>query len=32
VPACMVYLGAILATFSTWYQVPQRVVAPEGLR
>jgi putative membrane protein len=32
VPACMVYLGAILATFSKWYQVPERVVAPEGSR
>ena len=32
VPACMVYLGAILATFSKWYQVPERVVAPEASR
>ena len=24
VPACMVYLGAILATLSSWYQVPER--------
>jgi len=32
VPACMIYLGAILATFSNWYQVPERVVAPEGSR
>jgi cytochrome c oxidase assembly factor CtaG len=24
VPACMIYLGAILATFSSWYQVPGR--------
>jgi cytochrome c oxidase assembly factor CtaG len=30
VPACMVYLGAILAAFSNWYQVPEQVVAPEG--
>ncbi len=29
VPACMVYLGAILATFSSWYQVPERSVATE---
>jgi cytochrome c oxidase assembly factor CtaG len=32
VPACMVYLGAILATFSSWYQVPEPVVVPEGSR
>jgi putative membrane protein len=32
VPACMIYLGTILATFSSWYQVPQQVVAPEGSR
>ena len=32
VPACMVYLGAILATFSNWYQVPQRVVVQEASR
>jgi putative membrane protein len=25
VPACMVYLGAILASFSSWYRVPERV-------
>jgi len=24
VPACMVYLGAILATLSSWYQVPEQ--------
>ncbi|HEY2585636.1 MAG TPA: cytochrome c oxidase assembly protein [Tepidisphaeraceae bacterium] len=24
VPACMVYLGAILATLSSWYHVPER--------
>lgn len=24
VPACMVYLGAILATLSSWYRVPER--------
>jgi putative membrane protein len=24
IPACMVYLGAILATLSSWYRVPQR--------
>jgi len=29
VPACMVYLGAILATFSSWYQVPERSVVTE---
>ena len=27
VPACMVYLGAILATFSNWYAVPEQHVA-----
>jgi cytochrome c oxidase assembly factor CtaG len=32
VPACMVYLGAILATFSKWHQVPEPVLAPEGSR
>jgi cytochrome c oxidase assembly factor CtaG len=25
VPACMVYLGAILATLSSWYRVPEQV-------
>lgn len=25
VPACMVYLGAILGALSSWYQVPERV-------
>ena len=29
VPACMVYLGAILARFSGWYQVPEGRLAPE---
>ena len=29
VPACMVYLAAILATFSSWYQVPEQCVATE---
>src|SRR5437016_5792453 len=29
VPACTVYLGAILARFSGWYQVPQGRLAPE---
>ena len=29
VPACTVYLGAILARFSGWYQVPQSRLAPE---
>jgi cytochrome c oxidase assembly factor CtaG len=29
VPACMVYLSAILAQFSSWYQVPLQHVAPE---
>jgi putative membrane protein len=29
VPACMVYLGAILARFSSWYRVPQPRVATE---
>jgi len=24
VPACMVYLGAILATLSSWYRVPEQ--------
>jgi cytochrome c oxidase assembly factor CtaG len=27
VPACMVYLGAIVATFSGWHQVPQPAAA-----
>jgi putative membrane protein len=29
VPACMVYLGAILATLSNWYVVPEQQVATE---
>jgi cytochrome c oxidase assembly factor CtaG len=29
VPACMVYLSAILAKLSSWYQVPLQRVAPE---
>jgi cytochrome c oxidase assembly factor CtaG len=29
VPACMIYLGAILATFSNWYVVPEQCVAAE---
>ena len=29
VPACMVYLGAILATFSNWYVVPEQALAGE---
>jgi putative membrane protein len=29
IPACMVYLGAILATFSNWYVVPERSLAAE---
>jgi putative membrane protein len=29
VPACMVYLGAILATFSNWYGVPERSLVTE---
>jgi putative membrane protein len=29
VPACMVYLGAILATFSNWYGVPERSLVAE---
>jgi cytochrome c oxidase assembly factor CtaG len=29
VPACMVYLSAILVKFSSWYQVPLQQVAPE---
>jgi putative membrane protein len=29
VPACMVYLGAILATFANWYVVPEQRVAAE---
>jgi cytochrome c oxidase assembly factor CtaG len=28
VPACMVYLGAILAMLSSWYRVPERMDAP----
>ena len=30
VPACMVYLGAILASFSSWYQVPERSDTASG--
>jgi cytochrome c oxidase assembly factor CtaG len=29
VPACMVYLSAILAKFSSWYQMPQGAVVTE---
>lgn len=29
VPACMIYLGAILATFTGWYAVPEERIAAE---